>query len=116
MVDSSSGTDDGETSSEESVREAPCRLGNRYKVKCPRCKRTVALKTLRYSHKCPVDPSEYVQANYRAAARAAWFRNAAPATAPAPSVVPAAVPATVPAPAVVPKSVPPSKYGGLRIT
>jgi len=116
MVDSSSGTDDGETSSEESVREAPCRLGNRHKVKCPRCKRTVALETLRYSHKCPVDPSEYAQANYRVAALAAWLRNAAPATAPVPPVVPATVPATVPAPAVVSKSVPPNKYGGLRIT
>ena len=108
MTDSSSGTDDGDTSSEESVREAPCRLGNRYKVKCPRCKKKVALKTLRYSHKCPMDPSGYAQANYQAAARAAWFRNAAPAPVPAPAVVPVPVP--------VPKSVPPSKYGGLRIT
>ena len=111
MSDATCGTDDDETSSEESVQEAPCRLGNRYKVKCPRCKRTVALKTL-YTHKCPTDPSGYAQAKYQAAARAAWFRNAAPAAAPA--VVPAVVPAV--APQAVQKSVPSNKYGGLRIT
>jgi len=75
MVDAPCGTDTGETTSKESVREAPCRIGSRLKVKCPRCEKKVALKTLTYTHRCPIDPSAYVTTKYQAAAQAAWLRN-----------------------------------------
>jgi len=105
MVDTPCGTDDGETSSEESVQEAPSRMGNRYKVKCPRCGRKVALKTLKYSHKCPIMPCAYVNTNYRAAAQAAWDRNDTRAPATVPHVVRESGPTTVP-PTTVPATVP----------
>ena len=47
--DTSDGTSDGE---EEEEYPAPSRAAGRYMTSCPMCKRSVQLKTLRYTHQC----------------------------------------------------------------
>ena len=46
--DTSDGTSDGE----EEEYTAPSRVAGRYMTSCPVCKRSVQLKTLRYTHQC----------------------------------------------------------------
>ncbi len=45
-------TSDGTSTDTEEHPHAPCRAAELYRVTCPRCGRTMRLKTLRYSHVC----------------------------------------------------------------
>ncbi len=52
MEDTLHRTDDGTSSDTEEHPPPPCRAAESYIVSCPRCGRSMKLKTLRYTHVC----------------------------------------------------------------
>ena len=45
-------TDDGTSSDTEEIPQPPCRAAESSIISCPRCGRSMKLKTLRYTHVC----------------------------------------------------------------
>ena len=61
MTDTSSETPDATTTdTQDGIYLPPCREAENFMTQCPRCNRTLKLKTLRYSHYCArsFDPTQ----------------------------------------------------------